>query len=78
MGTQELIRERIGADAADKFFQGSLYVVALGSNDFINNFLMPVASDSWTYDDNGFVTYLVQTLQDQLTVRSSDLSRVSA
>lgn len=75
MGTQELIREKIGADETDKFFQGSLYVVALGSNDFINNFLMPVTGDSWTFTDNGFVTYLVQTLQDQLTVQSSKLSQ---
>ncbi|KAK4750749.1 hypothetical protein SAY87_004231 [Trapa incisa] len=71
MGTQELIREKIGAEAADKFFKGSLYVVALGSNDFINNFLMPVEKDSWTYTDQGFVTYLVQTLQDQLTLLHS-------
>lgn len=68
-GTQELIREKIGDDQAENFFQQSLYVVALGSNDFINNYLMPVCSDSWTYDDDGFVKYLTNTLRDQLTVQ---------
>ncbi|OWM65293.1 GDSL esterase/lipase At1g74460-like [Punica granatum] len=71
IGTQELIREKLGAKAADKFFQESLYVVALGSNDFINNFLMPVSGDSWTYSDDSFVTYLVQTLQAQITLLHS-------
>ncbi|XP_030473564.1 GDSL esterase/lipase At1g74460-like [Syzygium oleosum] len=70
-GTQELIREKIGDDQAENFFQQSLYVVALGSNDFINNYLMPVYSDSWTYDDDGFVKYLTNTLRDQLTILHS-------
>ncbi|OWM90408.1 GDSL esterase/lipase At1g74460-like [Punica granatum] len=65
-GTQELVRKKIGREAADKFFRESRYVVALGSNDFINNFLMPVYSDSWKYNDEGFVAYLTETLQAQL------------
>ncbi|QHO44827.1 GDSL esterase/lipase [Arachis hypogaea] len=44
------------------------YVVALGSNDFINNYLMPVYSDSWTYNDDTFMDYLIGTLRDQLRV----------
>ncbi|XP_052179415.1 GDSL esterase/lipase At1g74460 [Diospyros lotus] len=67
-GTRELITARIGKDASDKFFQESLYVVALGSNDFINNYLMPVYSDSWTYSEQGFITYLMETLQAQLRI----------
>lgn len=43
-------------------------MVALGSNDFINNYLMPVYSDSWKYNDEGFVSYLTETLQTQLQV----------
>ncbi|GMN45620.1 hypothetical protein TIFTF001_014806 [Ficus carica] len=65
-GTQELIRSKIGKEKADKFFQGSRYVVALGSNDFINNYLMPVYADSWTYNDNSFMDYLMETLGAQL------------
>jgi hypothetical protein len=67
-GTIELIRSKVGKKEADKFFQGSNYVVALGSNDFINNYLMPLYSDSWTYNDETFITYLTETLGAQLKV----------
>ncbi|KAL0335626.1 UNVERIFIED_CONTAM: GDSL esterase/lipase [Sesamum radiatum] len=67
-GTQELIRGKIGESEAEKFFQEARYVVALGSNDFINNYLMPVYTDSWTYSDNTFVQYLMETLRNQLTI----------
>lgn len=67
-GTQELIRSKIGKVEAEKFFQEARYVVALGSNDFINNYLMPLYSDSWTYNDETFIDYLVGTLQEQLKV----------
>ncbi|KAK6128189.1 hypothetical protein DH2020_038068 [Rehmannia glutinosa] len=67
-GTQDLIRAKIGENEADKFFKEARYVVALGSNDFINNYLMPVYSDSWTYSDNTFIKYLMDTLRNQLIV----------
>ncbi|KAL2539479.1 GDSL esterase/lipase [Abeliophyllum distichum] len=70
-GTQDLIRAKIGNTEADKFFQEARYVVALGSNDFINNYLMPVYSDSWIYSDDSFVQYLMQTLREQLTLLHS-------
>lgn len=65
-GTVELIQNKIGKEASDKFFQEANYVVALGSNDFINNYLMPVYSDSWTYNDQTFITHLMETLGGQL------------
>lgn len=65
-GTQELIKAKIGKEKAKEFFEEARYVVALGSNDFINNYLMPVYSDSWKYNDQSFVTYLMETLRDQL------------
>jgi hypothetical protein len=67
-GTQELIRSKIGKRAADKFFREAQYVVALGSNDFINNYLMPLYTDSWTYNDETFMDYLIGTLRRQLKV----------
>ncbi|KAK3406316.1 GDSL esterase/lipase At1g74460 [Eucalyptus grandis] len=70
-GTQQLIRNKIGVNAAQKFFQESQYVVALGSNDFINNYLMPVYSDSWKYNDEAFVNYMTETLQAQLELLHS-------
>ncbi|PQQ10213.1 GDSL esterase/lipase [Prunus yedoensis var. nudiflora] len=70
-GTQTLIKSKIGAQAAEKFFQEARYVVALGSNDFINNYLMPVYRDSWTYNDQTFIDYLMETLQRQLKLLHS-------
>ncbi|XP_047155655.1 GDSL esterase/lipase At1g74460-like [Vigna umbellata] len=70
-GTQELIRGKIGKRAADKFFKEGRYVVALGSNDFINNYLMPVYRDSWTYNDETFMDYLMGTLEKQLKLLHS-------
>ena len=67
-GTQELIRLKIGNEAADKFFTEARYIVALGSNDFINNYLLPVYSDSWTYSGIGFINYVISTLEAQLRV----------
>lgn len=67
-GTQDVVVAKIGKKEADKFFQQARYVVALGSNDFINNYLMPVYSDSWKYNDQTFVDYLMETLDSQLRV----------
>lgn len=67
-GTQKLVQGKIGKKAADKFFKEASYVVALGSNDFINNYLMPVYPDSWTYNDETFMDYLIGTLERQLMV----------
>ncbi|XP_021286732.1 GDSL esterase/lipase At1g74460 [Herrania umbratica] len=66
-GTTELITNKLGKQAAE-FFQDARFVVALGSNDFINNYLMPVYSDSWKYNDETFIEYLMETLEQQLRV----------
>ncbi|XP_022737329.1 GDSL esterase/lipase At1g74460-like [Durio zibethinus] len=67
-GTTEMIKNKIGKRAAKKFFNDAPFVVALGSNDFINNYLMPAYTDSWTYNDQTFIEYLMETLQKQLLV----------
>lgn len=67
-GVQVLINNKIGKEEAEKFFQEARYVVALGSNDFINNYLTGVFSDSWNYNDEGFVDHLMETLEAQLNV----------
>ncbi|KAG5234058.1 GDSL esterase/lipase [Salix suchowensis] len=61
-----ILNETGGYFKSRKFFQESQYVVALGSNDFINNYLMPVYSDSWKYNDQTFIDYLMETLEGQL------------
>ncbi|XP_057792118.1 GDSL esterase/lipase At1g74460 [Salvia miltiorrhiza] len=67
-GTQDLIIGKVGETEARKFFEEARYVVALGSNDFINNYLMPVYRDSWSYNDDTFIQYLTETLESQLSL----------
>ncbi|GMH31537.1 hypothetical protein Nepgr_033380 [Nepenthes gracilis] len=69
--TQDVVRAKVGGRAADKFFQSARYVVALGSNDFINNYLMPIYGDSYKYNDQSFISYLVNTLGAQLKLLHS-------
>ncbi|CAA7395039.1 unnamed protein product [Spirodela intermedia] len=64
-GTQTIIGRKIGGEAAQKFFKEARYVVSLGSNDYINNFLMPFSSD-WSYGSDKFSDYLMSTLDSQL------------
>ncbi|XP_058096447.1 GDSL esterase/lipase At1g74460-like isoform X2 [Magnolia sinica] len=65
-GTKELIRRKIGDKEADKFFGEASYTVSMGSNDFINSYLMPLEANSWTYSGEGFINLLMTTLREQL------------
>ena len=67
-GTQDMITRKIGKKKSDEFFRNALYFVAFGSNDFINNYLMPVYGDPWLFNDESFIRYLVQTFEQQLKV----------
>lgn len=40
--TQAFMRDKIGKAAADKLLGEAYYVVAMGTNDLINNYLLPV------------------------------------
>jgi phospholipase/lecithinase/hemolysin len=66
-GTKITIAKKIGHEQAEKFFNGSIYLMSIGSNDYINNYLLPVEADSWMYTPEGFIDYLVSTLRQQLT-----------
>eukprot|EP01018_Ginkgo_biloba_P006045 Gb_20605 [translate_table: standard] len=54
-------------DAAEKFIRDSMYLLILGNNDFLNNFMLPVYADSWRYSPDQFIDYLISTLRQQLT-----------
>eukprot|EP00253_Pinus_taeda_P022499 PITA_22499 len=66
-GTKITIAKKIGHDQAEKFFNQSIYLMSIGSNDYINNYLLPVLADSWTYTPDGFIEYLASTLRQQIT-----------
>jgi hypothetical protein len=67
-GTKMTIAKKIGHARAEKFFNESIYLMSIGSNDYINNYLLPVQADSWQYTPHDFIDYLVSTLRQQLTV----------
>eukprot|EP01018_Ginkgo_biloba_P006044 Gb_41351 [translate_table: standard] len=67
-GTKATIIKKIGHDVAETFFNESFYTIAIGSNDYVNNFLLPVAADAWQYTPDEFIDYLVITLRQQLTL----------
>ncbi|KAK8955964.1 GDSL esterase/lipase [Platanthera guangdongensis] len=75
-GTQEMIRMNIGQEATNKFFAQSQYIVDLGSNDYINNFLLPLYADSWTYNGETFTNYVVTSFEGQLRESTNKLSRM--
>jgi len=66
-GTKASIVKKIGHEKAEKFFTGSIYLMAIGSNDYINNYLLPVDADSWQFTPEDFIKYLLSTLRQQLT-----------
>ncbi|KAL4197849.1 hypothetical protein AMTRI_Chr04g190340 [Amborella trichopoda] len=70
-GTREMIVRSIGSDEADVFFKSAQFVVAIGSNDFLNNFLLPIYGGFWTYNADEFINHLLETLEKQLIVLHS-------
>ncbi|ERM94502.1 hypothetical protein AMTR_s00010p00262830 [Amborella trichopoda] len=67
-GTREMIVRSIGSDEADVFLKNADFVVAMGSNDFLNNFLLPIYDDYWTYNADEFTNYSMTILEKQLIV----------
>ncbi|KAJ3694835.1 hypothetical protein LUZ60_000212 [Juncus effusus] len=63
--TKEAIKAKIGDKAAEKLSNEALYLVALGSNDYINNFLRPFMADGIIYTHDEFLLLLTTTLSHQ-------------
>ena len=55
----------MGASAAMKLLEWSLFSITIGSNDFINNYLIPLVSPV----EETFVEALILRLRLQLTVK---------
>ncbi|KAL3527457.1 hypothetical protein ACH5RR_012113 [Cinchona calisaya] len=64
--TKETIKNKIGAEAANKLCNEAFYFIGLGSNDYVNNFLQPFLADGQQYTHDEFVELLISTLGDQL------------
>ncbi|XP_006827265.3 GDSL esterase/lipase At1g74460 [Amborella trichopoda] len=74
-GTREMIVRSIGSDEADVFLKNADFVVAMGSNDFLNNFLLPIYDDYWTYNADEFTNYSMTILEKQLILLHSKGAR---
>eukprot|EP00253_Pinus_taeda_P034557 PITA_34557 len=64
-GTKITIAKKIGHEREEKFFNGSIYLIGIGINDYINNYLNLALGDSWEYSPDDFFDYLVSTLRQQ-------------
>ncbi|GLJ26158.1 hypothetical protein SUGI_0501570 [Cryptomeria japonica] len=71
MGTKTLLAQKYGEEQTENFTRDSVFLVAIGSNDYINNYLLPITADSWKYGANDFADYLIATLRRQLTILHS-------
>ncbi|CAN6478679.1 unnamed protein product [Victoria cruziana] len=65
--TKNAIKGKIGEEAAEKLANNAIFYVGVGSNDFVNNFLQPFLPDSQQYNGDKFISYLMSTLDGQLT-----------
>ncbi|XP_068303668.1 GDSL esterase/lipase At5g37690-like [Pyrus communis] len=64
--TTEVIKAKIGAQAAAKLFKEAIFFLGLGSNDYINNYLQPFLPTGRQYTPEQFVELLMRTLEGQL------------
>ncbi|PRQ45345.1 putative triacylglycerol lipase [Rosa chinensis] len=64
--TREVIKAKIGSEAATKLLTEALYFIGIGSNDYVNNFLQPFLPDGQEYTHDDFVELLIGTLEQQL------------
>ena len=69
--TRKQIDKLLGAANAKEYVtKRSIFSITIGSNDFLNNYLLPVISMGAriTQSPNGFVDDLINHLRGQLTV----------
>ncbi|KAG6471009.1 GDSL esterase/lipase At5g37690-like [Zingiber officinale] len=65
--TKEAITLKLGRVASEKLSNEAIFLVGLGSNDYINNFLRPFLADGHIYTLEQFEDLLMNTLGGQLT-----------
>lgn len=66
------------AEAKEFLMKKSIFSITIGSNDFLNNYLLPVVSagERATETPDSFIDSLIISFRSQLTVSSSTLSHV--
>ncbi|XP_028800514.1 GDSL esterase/lipase At5g37690 [Neltuma alba] len=65
--SKQIMKAKVGQEAANKLCNEALYFIGMGSNDYVNNFLQPFLPDGQQYTHDEFVELLISTLDKQLT-----------
>jgi len=72
--TRRQLDELLGRDRAKEFLRRkAIFSVTVASNDFLNNYLMPILSTGTRISESpdSFINDLIFHLRDQLTVRAA-------
>lgn len=72
-GTLDKIKGRLGASKLSGSLGRSIFYVGMGSNDYLNNYLMPNYNTRNEYNGDQYSTLLVQHYTKQLTVRNQSI-----
>eukprot|EP00268_Persea_americana_P066164 TRINITY_DN8950_c0_g1_i1.p1 TRINITY_DN8950_c0_g1~~TRINITY_DN8950_c0_g1_i1.p1 ORF type:complete len:405 (-),score=61.35 TRINITY_DN8950_c0_g1_i1:197-1411(-) len=64
--TKSTIEAKIGVEASNKMLNQAVYLIGMGSNDYVNNYLVPFLSDGQQYTHDEFLELLASTLDQQL------------
>lgn len=67
--TRQDIISNIGETAALELLQNALYSVSIGSNDFLDNYLLPIGEQKMVPPEL-FVTIMISRFREQLTVNT--------
>ncbi|KAI9100238.1 hypothetical protein K1719_024456 [Acacia pycnantha] len=65
--TKQIMKAKVGQEAANKLCNEALYFIGIGSNDYVNNYLQPFLADGQQYTHDEFVELLISTLDPQLS-----------
>ncbi|KAJ4973667.1 hypothetical protein NE237_006841 [Protea cynaroides] len=63
--TKVRIKNRIGEKATEQLLNNAIYLIGLGSNDYVNNFLQAFLPDAQQYTHDEFLDLLISTLDKQ-------------
>ncbi|XP_024526415.1 GDSL esterase/lipase 7 isoform X2 [Selaginella moellendorffii] len=66
-GTKQRYVTELGMDAANKFLADSIYMVAFGANDYINNYLVTFSPTPSLYNTSQFQDMLISTYSQQIS-----------
>ena len=69
--TLDQITDNLGADDVARSLASCIFFVGMGSNDYLNNYLMPNYPTRAQYNAQQFADLLVQQYTQQLTVNFS-------